>query len=99
MTFANRRTEIDDPKEVKRIIIEDEYDEVAEHQVLPGDIMLYFAESGDVEHSGIVVEKPTATTLNIPLVYSKWGGFWEVIHWANDCPYDMSRAKYYRISK
>lgn len=99
MTFAARRTEIDDPGEVKRIMHEDDYDEIDADQVLPGDVMLYVAESGDIEHSGIVVEKPKKANLYVPIIYSKWGGFWEAIHWANNCPYDMSRARFVRITK
>ena len=78
---------------------EDDYDEIAQDHVLPGDVMLYIAENGDIEHSGIVVEKPDVDNLHTPKIYSKWGGFWEVIHWANVCPYDMSRAKFFRIVK
>ncbi|SRR6266404_2607399 len=98
MTFAGRRTEIYDSGEVKRIIVEDDYDEIRLDQILPGDVMLYFADDGDVEHSAIIVEKPSVP-FNIPMVCSKWGCHWEVIHWANDCPYNMSQARYYRISK
>jgi hypothetical protein len=97
LVFASRRTNIDDPDEVKKIINEDNYQIIDKKSVLPGDIIIYKKE-GDSEHSGIVVGKPEEP-FYIPLILSKWGQMGEYIHMANNCPYDFSNVCYYRIIK
>ena len=99
LTFASRRTGIHDVASINEILSEDEYGEVTLGQALPGDLVLYFSDEGDIEHSAILVTPPQRETLMIPKVLSKWGKFWEVIHNANDCPYNFGRAKFYRIAK
>jgi hypothetical protein len=96
LVFASRRTNIDDPIEVKRILDRDEYDEINIDFVLPGDIIIYYSDDGDAEHSGIVIEK-SEKPFNIPRVISKWGQLEEYIHFANDCQYNFANVKYYRI--
>jgi hypothetical protein len=97
MVFACRRTNIDDPNVVKKIIQQDDYLEVEVRKVLPGDIIIYFSESGgDPEHSGIVINI-SDDILYIPLDISKWGQGEEYIHPANQCPYNFTHVKYYRI--
>lgn len=97
LTFANRRCFIEKPDQVLMILKDDEYKEIECKEVLPGDIVIYHSE-GDVEHSGIVIEKPTPP-MYVPLIFSKWSCHSEFIHYANDCPYDKSNIKYYRIFK
>ena len=95
MTFAARRTAISASSEVQKILNEDGYVEVKENCLIPGDIMLYIAPDGDIEHSATVVaitEKPF-----MPIVVSKWGIGFEAMHAANHCPYNMQHARYYRI--
>jgi hypothetical protein len=96
MVFACRRTNIDDSNEVQKIIVEDDYIQVRNENVLPGDIIIYFSIDGDAEHSGIVISEPNNHFL-IPLVLSKWGQLEEYIHYANQCPYNFANAKYYRL--
>ncbi|MBL7068803.1 MAG: hypothetical protein ISS34_02990 [Candidatus Omnitrophica bacterium] len=96
MTFASRRTAIDDSQEIHKILKEDEYKEVPSQKVLAGDIILYFND-GDIEHSGIVILRPKPP-LYIPQVYSKWGNGFEAVHYANNCPYNY-QVKYYRVYK
>lgn len=81
------------------MILEDDcYREVPKENVLPGDILLYIStEYSDIEHSAIVIEAPSEDTLQIPKVVSKWGKGPEVIHYANNCPYDFSVARYFRV--
>lgn len=95
-TFAAKRTGIEETQELLKILQEDNYKEIPLNQVLPGDIILYFAYDGDIEHSGIVISKPEEP-FNLPKVISKWGSFKEAIHYANMCPYNFSNAKYFRI--
>jgi hypothetical protein len=96
LVFASRRTNIDDSNEVKKILDKDKYMEIESHKVLPGDIIIYYAEDGDAEHSGIVISEPDPN-FHIPKIISKWGLLEEYIHMANDSKYDFSNIKYYRL--
>jgi hypothetical protein len=96
LTFASRRSWIDDKEAVSRILSEDGYDEVKlVAEVMPGDVVVYFDKYGRADHSGVVVEAPGL--LPIPKVVSKWAWAYEVIHWANQCPYEMQDVRYFRI--
>lgn len=47
----------------------------------------------------MVLEAPKADDLiKIPVIVSKWGKYSEFIHRANNCPYDYSRTKFFRVS-
>ncbi len=98
MTFASRRTSIFDSTLINAILEDDGYVEVQINEVLPGDVIIYRSASGDVEHSGVVISIPR-DSINNPQIVSKWGKFSEKIHWMNDCPYDSSYVKYFRIKK
>lgn len=96
LAFACRRTEVNSPDAIRLILQDDLYHEVAAADVMPGDVVLYFAEDGDAEHSGIVVGEPDEV-FGIPRVVSKWGKGGEFVHRANQCPYNFAGAKYYRV--
>ncbi len=99
MTFGSRRAEITSSKDLKKILKEDGYEEINPNieKVIPGDVIMYFSE-GDFEHSGVVISTPSNDDyIKIPIICSKWGCYSEVIHYANNCPYDFSQTKYYRI--
>jgi len=98
LTFAARRTAVTDASEVRKVLSQDEYEVVDKKDVLPGDLILYVSNDGDIEHSGVVVEAG-GPPLNIPRIVSKWGKFFEVIHAANYCPYNFAGAEYHRIVK
>jgi hypothetical protein len=94
LSFASRRTMIWDPVHVAQIIKDDDYERVVDiKSVMPGDIAAYTV-SGDIEHSGIVVNMKE---FYVPVILSKWGVCQEVIHDVGDCPYDSSNVLYYRI--
>lgn len=95
MTFANRRTGIDDANELRLILHDDNYVEVSMEEALPGDVVLYEEESGDISHSGIVIEARSEHSLT-PRIVSKWGDLSEMIHGVNSCPYSGSKIRYYR---
>jgi hypothetical protein len=96
MTFAARRTWIANPNQVQMILIDDNYEEVAEPFVVPGDIIIY-SSAGDIEHSGIVILRDELKALH---VLSKWGFYHEVVHKVPDCPYsDCERITYHRIRR
>lgn len=99
LTFAARRTCIDEATSIARILNDDGYSEVPLAHVLPGDVVLYFSDNfpSTVEHSGIVVALGVPP-LNYPMVISKWGLIGpEVVHWAHECAYPLN-LKYYRIN-
>jgi len=97
-TFASKRTAIFESEELWKIIDDDDYEIIEDKKdVLPGDVILYFSDNGDIEHSGIVISKPDPT-LGIPQILSKWGKYSEIIHSAYNCPYDKSNIQYYRMT-
>lgn len=100
MTFACARTMVF-PESVQMILDDDGYAEVKNiDDVLPGDIVLYYEDNGEISHSGIVVSRPSEEPLKIPWVVSKWGMLNEVYHLVYDCPYHPSGGvRYWRITK
>lgn len=97
LVFASRRTCIEDVEQIPEILQHDGFEEVDVKQVIPGDVALYYQPSGDIEHSGIVVEKPDV--LDIPVIWSKWGCSHEVVHKANYGPYAADHIRYFRVIK
>src|SRR5215475_3392448 len=88
LTFASRRTEINDPQVVRTILEEDDYRKISRADLLIGDTVIY-VERGDVSHSGIVVSVPPLDTQIVDAlagvrVLSKWGEGQEVIHDVRD---------------
>ena len=99
LTFAAKRTSVGEASVIRKILDDDKYVKLSDgNQVLPGDIVLYVGDDGDIEHSGLVVERPDPQ-LKIPRVLSKWGKGSEVVHWVANCPYDSGNLEYYRITK
>lgn len=96
MVFASRRCFIID--NINKILEDDDYKEVPLNKVLPGDIVLYFANY-DIIHCGIVINTLSKDNLWNPLIISKWHCFREVIHNVNECPYSplTTVKRYYRI--
>jgi hypothetical protein len=99
MTFGCRRTGIFESEVVVRILREDGYREIPSIEVASGDVIIYYDDDGDLEHSGIVTESPRPETLNVPTVRSKWAKYKEIIHLANRCPYNFANVKYYRVAR
>jgi hypothetical protein len=79
---------------LRKILAEDDYEEIKLSDLIAGDIAIYINRDGEIEHSGIVVEIEQFG----PRVLSKWGGCHEVVHMLGDCPFDATRVKYYRIT-
>lgn len=84
LTFANRRTSIIRMFYINLILKDDQYDEIPMASVLAGDVVIYYSDQGDPNHSGIVVEY--SSQLITPIIYSKWGNGGEFIHALNHCP-------------
>jgi len=98
MTFASRRTGIWATAEIQKILNDDQYGEVKPEDAMPGDVIIYFGDDEDAEHSGIVLTSPKDSQLRVPQVLSKWGKFSEFIHWANQSPYNFASVRYFRIT-
>src|SRR5271170_4067495 len=56
LTFASRRTKIIDRANIMLILEHDEWREIDGQAAEPGDIVIYYDEAGDPNHSGMVVE-------------------------------------------
>jgi hypothetical protein len=104
LTFAARRTAISKVSEVIKILREDDYTRVSPNEARPGDIVIYVSTgrlpgsiAGDVEHSGIVVER--TPLIGGIKVLSKWGFCDEVVHLVTYCPYDSGDLRYFRVGQ
>lgn len=96
LVFASRRTRVHDTAELQKILQDDNYKEIDQKNILPGDVILYINEMGGFEHSGIVLE--VTNEPRVPIICSKWGNNGpEVVHSAYICPYDKCNIKFYRI--
>lgn len=95
LTFASRRTWIDDLSFISKIIANDGYQQIDIRIVGPGDIIAYIDNRGRIDHSGIVISEPELQT---PWVLSKWAWAGEFVHRANICPYaENHKILYYRL--
>lgn len=99
LTFASRRTWIDNPDLIPEILRDDGYKEIAPKDVAAGDVIVYYDTRGRAEHSGLVVEVPPTNgfVVGMPRILSKWAKMNEVVHWANQCPYEVRYLRYYRL--
>ena len=84
MVFACRRTRIEKMAAINLILKDDNYVEIPMTNVLPGDIVIYYSEKGDPNHSGVVLEYNSS--IIVPIILSKWGNAGEWIHPLRDCP-------------
>lgn len=96
LTFASRRTMVTDEVTLQRILMDDGYRPIQANEVSAGDIIVYYLD-GYIEHSGIVIDNPVGP-LRIPTIWSKWGRGSEMIHAANNCPYNYQSVRYYRMT-
>lgn len=95
LTFASRRTKITQSISIRQILAEDKYQEIPEAKAEAGDVVVYFDNEGDPNHSGVVVSSPDMQIL--PTIVSKWGFAPEFIHASNNVPPQYGPIKkYYR---
>ena len=100
LTFASRRTTVWESSEIAKILDEDDYKEVKEKNILPGDLAVYYAlEDGDPQHSAIVLKTEEVAGVRQIWVLSKWGHCSEVNHWLWQCPYEKCTIRFYRINE
>lgn len=85
LTFASRRTWVYKSSSIDAILKDDDYREIIDiRKVLPGDVVVYYSDTGDLNHSGVVVE--IREGLAQPLVFSKWAHAGEFVHALRNCP-------------
>jgi hypothetical protein len=85
LTFASRRTRIEDTQDILKILQDDRWEKIDNiKDVLPGDIVVYFSQEGEANHSGIIVGYEE--TLHLPIVCSKWNVGSEYVHSLAYCP-------------
>jgi hypothetical protein len=97
LVFASRRTNVHG-NDVRMILNGDRYKKRLDpSEVRPGDVVLFVAPDGDIEHSGIVVEPPSLLNGFVPVVHGKWGKFLEYAHPANASAYKPDHLEYYRV--
>jgi hypothetical protein len=106
LTFGSRRTQVVPP--IHSILDDDGFDKVpSEKDVRPGDIVVYSNARGEVEHSGFIVWRKRVKLVGdiesiLPMVWSKWGKGYEVIHAVGECPYlenEGDTVAYYRLKR
>jgi hypothetical protein len=98
LTFAARRTQVYRSIDIQHILREDGYNVISIANALPGDVAIYQSqESGELEHSGIVVERQS--NIMGPKIVSKWGASQEFIHFYAACPYMPANVTFYRMPK
>jgi hypothetical protein len=81
MVFANRRTWVE-PTHVQMILNDDGYEEVEPRDVVPGDIVIYRDDAGEISHVAVVVahEADVKNAEWRTTVLSQWGADGEYIH-------------------
>jgi hypothetical protein len=106
LTFGSRRTTVSPA--VIQILEDDGFDPVPEKEARAGDIVLYRGVKGEVVHSGFVVSRKSVEIVLgsqptiIPIIWSKWGKGYEMIHAAGECPYledEGNYTTYYRLQR
>lgn len=106
LTFGSRRTQVTDA--VYPILDDDGFDILpSEKDVRTGDIVIYSNARGEAIHSGFivwrnVVELMPGTKTVIPMVWSKWGKGYEMVHRIDECPYlddEGSHKRFFRLKR
>jgi hypothetical protein len=105
LTFGSRRTQV--TPSVLPILEDDGFDPVSEKEARAGDIVLYSTARGEVIHSGFVVaRKPIELSpghqFSIPIIWSKWGKGFEMIHAVSECPYlddEGNSTSFFRLKR
>jgi hypothetical protein len=105
LTFGSRRTQV--THSVLPILDDDGFDPIPEKEARAGDIVIYSNVRGEVIHSGFVVARQSVEILMgtrsvIPIIWSKWGKGYEMIHTVGECPYleeEGNFAAYYRLQR
>jgi hypothetical protein len=105
LTFGSRRTHVKDS--VYPILEDDGFDPLpSDKDARPGDIIVYCNAVGEVIHSGFIIGMRqtviAGAEIRIPIVWSKWGKGYEMVHAVGECPYleeEGNYPRYYRLKR
>lgn len=104
LTFGSRRTQV--THQITPILDDDGFEKVTEKDARTGDIVVYLSDRGEVSHSGFVVGRKeieiiTGSKITLPIVWSKWGKGYEMVHPVGHCPYVEygGTVTYYRLQR
>lgn len=98
MTFASRRTCIDNSVEIRKILQDDGYKQIIQKDILSGDIVLYIDSDNEIVHSATIVNVDKTNALPTIRVVSKWGKWKEYIHDLHNCPYPDTKKEFWRLT-
>lgn len=99
LTFANRRTCIEDSDDLLTILGDDEYKKISLNETSRGDIIVY-KDNDDIDHTGIIIDIKKVKSIIVPIIMSKWGArHAEYIHPYNHCPYNKSNIEFWTERK
>ena len=104
MVIGNRWTHVEEW--VVDSVLTDEYTQIQEEEVVPGDIIVYRNRNGGINHLGVVsrfrslqgeeVPRPDLGAIQI-IVLSKWGSAGEYEHVVHHCPDGGSNIEFWRL--
>jgi hypothetical protein len=98
LTFGSRRTQVDwSPATIGMILEDDGFEEVRDRAPQIGNVVIYYGDDGKPEHSGIVIGKQSGDGYNVPLIWSKWGKGFEVVHPLGACSWAGMATRFFRI--
>lgn len=86
LTFLSRRARLTDEKEIRKVLDDDEYENIDIAKTMPGDIVIYYDGDAEITHTGVVV-RVAEGVIPMPYILSKWGDAGEYEHRYNNCPY------------
>jgi len=98
LTFANRRTGIQEPWTFEVILKDDGYHRIRLVDMEPGDVVVY-DDMGEVTHTGIVLSivrgEPDVPAFRRARVLSKWGQAGEYVHLDTEGAYAQHTISYW----
>jgi hypothetical protein len=104
LTFGSRRTQVGSA--VIPILEDDGFNQIPEKDARAGDIVLYVNVLGEIVHSGFVIRRQQVEIIEgsqtiIPIIWSKWGKGYEMVHPVGECPYldEGFSTSYYRLQR
>lgn len=90
MVFASRRTWVE-PEEIRKILADDGYRQIADTSACVGDVVLYTDDQGNLVHVGLVASVDIVGSVRTINVMSKWGRDGEYIHPVQAVPHLCGR--------
>ncbi len=99
LVFASRRVRVfEEEDEINAILLQDNYSDIEEEDVLGGDVVFYY-DNKKFTHCGVVLYRVENPFFKDYKILSKWGNGHEAIHGLRDCYYwsQSTTVKFFRI--